>query len=121
MADTGCPLSVGQCFPLMNSLIQKTPHQDKLIAWKKIHKMQYNHDGSIKDDEELEELGVSYWNGFLKRNKAILTTNKGCLFELNRTNWTLYRNFCDMYLDVESHMVAAKVAVKLDTPKWMDG
>jgi hypothetical protein len=56
----------------------------------------------------------------MKRNKHTLTTNKGHLFELNRTNWTLYRNFRDMYVNVESHMVAAGAAVKLDSHKWMD-
>ena len=121
MADTGAPLSVGQCLPLINSLIHKTPHQLKLIEWKKKHNMHFNaSDGSIVSDEELGEVGVSYWNGLVKRNKDTLTTNKGRLFELNRTNWTLYRNFRHMYLDVEKHMVAAGVAVKLDEPKWMD-
>ena len=51
--------------------------------------------------------------------KHLLTTNKGHLFELNRTNWTLYRNFYNMYVDVESHMIDDGVAVKVDAPKWI--
>ena len=121
MADTGAPLSVGQCLPLINSLIHKTSHQVKLVEWKKKHNMQFNtNDNSLICDDELGQVGISYWHGLVKRNRQTLTTNKGRLFELNRTNWTLYRNFRDMYVDVEKHMVAAGVAVKLDEPKWMD-
>lgn len=32
LSDTGHPLTVGQCLPLINSLIQGTTHQQKLIA-----------------------------------------------------------------------------------------
>ena len=64
---------------------------------------------------------MSYWHGLFKRHKHLLfTTNKGRYFELNRTNWTLYRNFIDMYVDVEKHVIAADVAVKMDVPKWMN-
>lgn len=83
LSDTGHPLTVGQCLPLINSLIKGTTHQQKLIAWKKSHSLQ---------------------------------TNKGRLFELNRTNWTLFRNFRDMYDNVEKHMVDAGVARPYDEP-----
>ena len=37
LSDTGNPLTVGQCLPLINSLLQNTSHQKRLIAWKKKH------------------------------------------------------------------------------------
>ena len=106
--------------PLINSLIQGTTHQQKLIAWKKSCSLHYNKDGSLIDDDKLGEVGVSYWHGLIKRNKAILAANKGRLFELNRTNWKLFRNLCDMYENVEKHMVDAGVARPYDEPKWLN-
>ena len=120
LSDSGNPLTVGNALPLINSLIHGTPYQQKLILWKKQHKLNYDNKGKEMDDNELGTVGVSYWRLFLKRHKNILTTNKGRLFELNRTNWTHYRNFRDMYVNVESHMVDAKVAMSLPFPAWMD-
>ena len=120
LADSGNPISVGNALPLINSLIHGTPHQQKVILWKKHHLLHYDKEGQEIADEELGQVGVGYWRLFLKRHKDKLTTNKGRLFELNRTNWTLYRNFRDMYIDVERHMVDAKVAETLNEPSWMD-
>ena len=120
LADSGNPLTVGNALPLINALIQGTPHQTKLINWKKIHLLHYDKEGRELKDEELGMVGPGYWRLFLKRHRNVLTTNKGRLFELNRTNWTLYRNFRDMYVNVESHMVDAKVAVAMPEPEWMD-
>ena len=93
LADSGNPLTVGNALPLINSLIQGTPYQQKLINWKKKHKFNFDNKGKEIDDNKLGVVGVSYWRLFLKRHKNVLTTNKGRLFELNRTNWTHYRNF----------------------------
>ena len=112
MADTGPPLSVGQCLPLINSLLHKISHKKYMLH--------IDNDGNVIPDEDFEEVGVSYWNGLVKRNGQKLTTNKGRLFKLNRTNRTLYRHFCDMYVDIERHLVDAGVAIKLDKPTWMD-
>ena len=71
-------------------------------------------------DDELGQVGVAYWRALVRRNKSVLTTNRGCLFELNRTNWTLYKNFRDMYVDIEKHMVDAGVAKPYASPKWLD-
>ena len=117
LSDTGHPLTVGQCLPLINSLIQGTTHQQKLIAWKKAHSLHIDNNGNEIDEETLGEVGIAYWHGLVRRNKAILTTNKGRLFELSRTNWTLFRNFRSMYDDVEKHMVEAGVATPYDEPK----
>jgi hypothetical protein len=120
MADSGNPITVGNALPLINSLIQGTSHQKKLIAWKRTHLLNFERDGTEKSEEELRMVGPGYWHLFMKRHKNLLQTNKGRLFELNHTKWTLYSNFRDMYVNVESHMVDAKVATKLDEPAWMD-
>ena len=120
LADCGNPLTVGNALPLINSLIQDTPHQQKVIDFKRKHKLNYDKDGIELSDSQLGSVGVGYWRSFLNRHKGILATNKGRLFELNRSNWTLYSNFRDMYINVENHMVDANVAETLPEPCWMD-
>ena len=93
LADSSNPISVGNALPLINSLINGTSYQQKFILWKKQHLLQYDKEDNEISDEELGQVGVGYWHQFLKHHKNKLTTNKGRLFELNRTNWTLYRNF----------------------------
>ena len=53
--------------------------------------LNFDKDGKEKSDEELGVVGVAFWRGFLQRHNHILTTNKGHLFELNRSNWTLFQ------------------------------
>ena len=48
--------------------------------------LHFDKDGNEIKDDELEQVGFAFWRGFMERHKHILTTNKGCLFELNRSN-----------------------------------
>jgi hypothetical protein len=82
--------------------------------------LHYDKNGNVIDDEELGSAGIAYWHAFLKCHKHILSTSKDRLFELNRTNWTLYSNFCDMYINVEKHMVNANIAEPMEEPCWMN-
>jgi hypothetical protein len=120
LADTGNPITVGHALPLINSLINGTQYQLNVIEWKKKHRLDYNKEGEKLSNDELGQVGVGYWRQFLKRHKNLLHTNKGRLFELNRTKWTKYSNFRDMYLNVEEHMIKAKVAEALPEGKWMN-
>jgi hypothetical protein len=42
------------------------------------------------------------------------------MYELDRSKWTRYKNFQNMYTCIEEEMVDAGVAVELEDPKYMD-
>ena len=107
------PHSIGgtpsEAVQLINSLIEGTQVQRDLIWFKS----KYSHGSTGK-------VGVGYWTAFKKRNKDKIRSKKGKRFELNRSNWSTYRNFNQMYDQVYEHMVDAGLAVKLLSPKWMN-
>lgn len=118
MADIGCPVSVGETILLINSLIKDTPAQDRLVRFQK----------QILQNKGTYDLGLSflghitknYYYGFMGRHKNIIESNKGRRFEIARQNWTNYRNFLNMYLDIERMLIDANIATKLPSPSWMD-
>ena len=118
LADIGVPLSMGQGMALIQSLIQGTPAQSKLIDLQR--KIIAGRKTSPKNPTSLGKVSRSYYYGFLSRFNDILESNKGRRFELNRTKWTNYRNFLHMYMDVEKLMVDARLATKLDEPVWVN-
>ena len=71
---------------LVNSLIQDQPIQQQLIEWKK--KYSSNDSGTVV---------TKYWRAFMKRNKHRLVSRRGQKYELDRHNWTTYKNFRNMY------------------------
>jgi hypothetical protein len=113
LGSLGSPLTCGQGVFLINDLIKNTTHQKRLIEWK-------HRQGIIQAPEELGKIGSNYWYAFLRRNADKIQTKKGRKFELDRSKWTKYRNFKQMYDDVENEMIEAGVAVQLDSPIWMD-
>jgi hypothetical protein len=64
LADSGNPISVRNVLPLINSLIHGTPHQQKVITWKKTHNLHYDKEGKEISDEELGQVGIGYWHLF---------------------------------------------------------
>ena len=64
--------------------------------------------------------GVKYWRGFMKRNKHLIVSRRGQKYELDRHNWTTYKNFRNMYKHTYREMVEAGVAEQLPQPIWMD-
>jgi hypothetical protein len=98
---------------LINDLIKNTLHQECLIEWK-------HRQGIIQPPEELGKIGSNYWYAFLHRNADKIETKKGRKFEMNRSKWSKYRNFKQMYYDIENEMVDAGITVQLDQPIWMD-
>ena len=65
------------------------------------------------------QVGAGYWQGFMQRNKHLIVSRKGQNYELNRSNWTTYQNFAQMYESIEEDLIAAGVATLLDEPIWM--
>jgi hypothetical protein len=113
LGKIGSPLSCGQCIHLINDLIDGTVHQERLIQWKVRQNIKQSQDN-------MKRVGVSYWYAFLRRHSHRIRTKKGRKFELDRSNWTKYRNFFRMYEDIEEELVEAGLAEKLSSPIWMD-
>ena len=100
---------------LINELIDGTSIQDRLIQWKIKKKIFF------KDPIDLGRVGLSYWNNFLQRNGHLLKTKVGRKFSVDRSNWSNYLNFRDMYLHIKDVLVNdSKIAIKLPTPVWVD-
>ena len=72
-----------------------------------------------KDGERLLESG--YFKGFKKRNAHRTVSKLGQKYEMDRDNWTTYRNFSNIYDHVIEEICDTGVAEKLDSPMWMDG
>ena len=94
---------------LVNSLIAGTRIQSELVAWKRNNTPNFT-----------GTLGPGYWQNFMKRNKHKIVGKRGQKYELSRQNWTTYNNFVSMYNHIIDELVHAKLAVKLETPTWMN-
>ena len=66
------------------------------------------------------QVGKGYWQGFMKRNRSKIRSTRGQKYELDRSSWTTYANFSDMYKHNYTEMEEAKVAELLASPQWMD-
>ena len=88
LSDIGCPLSVGEAIPLMQSLINNTPSQQRMIEYlKKI----YNSQGHYNIGQAfLGKITKNYYYAFMCRHKDIIKSNKGCCFEIHRSKWTVF-------------------------------
>ena len=67
-----------------------------------------------KDGERL--LGRGYFDFFKKRNAHRIVSKRDQKYEMDRDNWTTYRNFSNMYDHVIEEMRDDGVAEKLDSP-----
>jgi len=113
MARIGDPLTPTVALELINDMIAGTKYQDLLKKWKQVHTIE-------RDDYELGRVGYKYWLNFKKRNADKIVTRKGEKFELDRSNWTTYHNFHQMYERFGDEMIYAKVAQLLPEPVWMN-
>jgi len=95
---------------LIKSSIIDTAVQKDLIVWN--HK--YSH---IRHN--VDQVGAGYRQGFMRRNKHLIVSRKGQKYELNRSNWTTYKNFAQMYESIEEELIAAGVATLLDELVWI--
>ena len=56
----------------------------------------------------------------MRRYKDVIESNKARRFEISRQQWTTYRNFLHMYLDIERMLIASNLASKLPSPIMVD-
>ena len=106
-------LTISEGLNLANDLIKNTPTQEKLIAWKLLHKI------FQKKHEELGTVGFNYWKAFLKRHKHLLRSKAASSYTINRSNFTDYLNFY-MYKHIKKVLLECSIAKQLPVPVWMD-
>lgn len=102
-------LNSAQGLQLVNDLIKGTEYEEKLVKFK-----------SKFSNNVLPIVGLSYWNGFMRRNGDRIVSKTGKKSDLNRDNWTYYGNFNKMYEHIIEELVSANLAIQLEEPKWMD-
>ena len=56
----------------------------------------------------------------MKQYKYEINRKAICKYSIDRTNFTSYLNFSDMYKHIEKILLASKVAVILPQPVWMN-
>ena len=108
-------LNCSEGLRLINELIDGTLIQQKLIEWKKKRKIQSS------SPEDLGKVGRKYWQSFMKRNYHVLRNKAGRRYSVNRSDWTAYINFRNMYLHIQDILVNdSKIAHLLPKPVWMN-
>ena len=115
MSKLKSSLSVSEGLSLVNELIENTPIQQSLIDWKKLHNTYH------KDPSDLGKVGHNYWLNFIRRKGHLIRSKSGKKYAIDRSNFTTYLNFRDMYDHIEDVLVNDyKVARKFDVPVWMN-
>ena len=78
-----------------------------LITWKKKH---------CKNTtiEELGQVGYKYWLNFKAKNEDKIITRRDENFELDRSIWTTYQNFTQIYFRFLDEMDNAQFAIRLE-------
>ena len=114
MSNIKRSLTVTEGLMLVNDIIKGTNAQQKLIKWKTDRKIFH------LDEENIGEVGVNYWKGFLKRHKHLLKGKTISQYAIDRSNFTTYLNFFDMYQHIERVLLLSKIARKFEEPVWMN-
>ena len=108
-------LNYSEGLRLINELIDDTPIQQWLIEWKKKQNIHY------LSEEDLGKVGPRYWLSFMKCNRHVLQNKPGRQYSVNRSDWTTYINFRNMYLHIQDALVNdSKIAKLLPEPVWMN-
>ena len=114
MSNIKRSLNVSDGLKLANDLIKDTDTQLKLSNWKKLRKIHHN------NLEDYNKVGVSYWHRFLQRYKHLLRSKVTSAYSVDRSNFTTYLNFIDMYHHIKKILLKSLIASKLDPPVWMN-
>jgi hypothetical protein len=110
LARIGQPLVQDQLCSLAISIITGTPLEQQVINWKQLHST-YDHSKPL--------LGVSWYKGFMNRNNDVLMAEHARTQDVNRIEWTTYKNVAASYTSIYGKMVEAGVAKKLDEHVWL--
>ena len=110
-----CPLNMSNGLNLINDLIAGTIHQTQLIQWKLKHNIYY------ENENELGRVSKSFFRNFMKRNGHRLRSKVGRRYAFDRSNFTSYLNFRDMYDQIEQVLVEdCNIASRYPEPVWMN-
>ena len=93
---------------LVNDLIKDTPVQKALIEWKMKRKCIPN------NEINLGKIGLGYFQNFLSRHWMYLKQKSISEYAIDRSNFTTYLNFADMYNHIERILLLSNVARRLD-------
>jgi hypothetical protein len=109
LANMRVPITSSQGLGLCNSIIQGTKFQKVMEDYKKKFCQNFT-----------DELGPSYWRGFLKWNKELIRSKKPVRFEAKRVEWCTYLNMQEIYDKIYSQLVEVGLAVQHPEPVWHD-
>ncbi len=112
LANVNAPILSSQGLELCNSIIEGTKFQRDVVAYKKLYCWTAE-----------EKMSLSYWKGFLRRNKQLIRAKEAMKFETKRSEWCTYENMKEVYTEVYSHLAESGLAVKHPEPVWrnLDG
>lgn len=103
MAKMRQPLCISEGLALANSLVVGTKWEKEIIEFKtKRGWSQFDDEGNKK-----ELLGKKWYQGFWKRNSHIIERKATQKFAKDRSEWSVYRNFEQMYDEVYDAMEKA--------------
>ena len=113
-SEIGLPLSVGECLPTINELIQDENLQSQIkFIQTRVH-------GRCTNDPMIGKLGEGWFRNFCQRYKDEIKSKKGRQFDVYRSNFTTFSNFRLMYENVENSMIRCGVAERRDVPVYVN-
>jgi len=116
MARMRQPLCVSEGLVLAKALIEGTEWEQRLLEFKTIRGWKQEKENG----EKKPLLGKKWYRGFFKRNTHLLEKKAAQKFAKDRSEWSVYRNFEQMYDEVYEAMEKVGVAEKLEEPMWVD-
>ena len=99
---------------LINDMIKGTDIQRELIDWKLRHNIYFER------FEDLGTVGLGYWRVFMQRNGQVLCSKVSRKFSKDRSSWTTYLLFNEMYDHIQQIMIECGISEQLQSPVWMD-
>ncbi len=110
------PLNLSEGLSLANALVEGTEWEEVVVEFKK--KRGWN--PVDENSQKKPILGPKWYKNFWKRHSHLLEKKKGHKFSKDRAEWSIHRNFVQMYDEVYDAMERAGVAEKLCEPMWVD-
>jgi len=115
MSDCRQPLTKAEGLAFTNSLIKGTVYETLVSE----HQEKYC-GATMKRMTRKGEVGNSFWQNFMQRNRHKIVNKRGEKFASSRADWSTYTNFEKMYVQIYNVMKQAGLTNDLDTPVLMD-